>query len=576
MCVNFFNTLTEAFESRLTSRIRLWAGEDAARVKRVHAIKKAICGWGVQEPTAAVFGEAVFVESERAHLGNPEVVTKVWLKTNYEIVLKTYWRWLSMAGAGHGKIFTLMPFFKIKRHFINIDKRVLHYILSESGAFKAKTDDVLAMKESSDLQWKWAFNFSRLVTRKWSFSGMIETDGVRVHPHFKAYKTEQELQKIRIANEAKAKNKEAKMERDRLQKEDPELAEKQLLQSRKDKAKATRELNKARKAAAVEKPTPSQRAFCETDIPEGCLAGDPGANPNLLSCVYKKKGKIIRKILTKGQYYTDGGVRKSMREAQRWMHGIREAQGHLDSETMKTASVEVFDRYLVRYAQVYNILWDEKLKRRWARNRFGTYVRKAETLDAYFKKLKADGAGIRAAYIGGGKWSPSQKGRETVPVDIVSRRFRRYFSKWNSDTKQHVSYAKTVQEDYTSQCCFRCGDRTCEVFEKVVMDGARREENKKNKEGWKNDRKIRGLRFCDSKSCGCLIDRDFQGAMNIMGLGLAEDGGRSRPTHLVHETAAMKRVRKFFLSDRSSVCRGGRKLIPPYRTDFTKALVSHS
>jgi hypothetical protein len=45
---------------------------------------------------------------------------------------------------------------------------------------------------------------------------------------------------------------------------------------------------------------------------------------------------------------------------------------------------------------VYDTLWDE-LKRRWARNRFGTYIRKWP-LDAHFRQLKADGgAGTRAA-----------------------------------------------------------------------------------------------------------------------------------------------------------------------------------
>jgi hypothetical protein len=52
--------------------------------------------------------------------------------------------------------------------------------------------------------------------------------------------------------------------------------------------------------------------------------------------------------------------------------------------------------------------------------------------------------------------------------------------------------------------------------------------------------------------------------MKIVGLGLAEEEGRARPQHLSHETTAMKRSEGFFLPRRSSVCLGGRKLIPPY------------
>jgi hypothetical protein len=77
MRVNFFNTMTEAFEPRLVSRIKAWAGEDKKRLARTFAVKKAICRWGVQEPSGAVPGEAAFVEAERSALGNPEKVSKV-------------------------------------------------------------------------------------------------------------------------------------------------------------------------------------------------------------------------------------------------------------------------------------------------------------------------------------------------------------------------------------------------------------------------------------------------------------------------------------------------------------------
>jgi hypothetical protein len=42
-----------SFEARLSSRIKTWAGTTRARIKRKFA-KKAICRWGVQEPSGAV------------------------------------------------------------------------------------------------------------------------------------------------------------------------------------------------------------------------------------------------------------------------------------------------------------------------------------------------------------------------------------------------------------------------------------------------------------------------------------------------------------------------------------------
>jgi hypothetical protein len=574
MRVNFFNTMTEAFEPRLDARIKVWADEDKKRIARIFAVKKAICRWGVQEPSGAVLGEAAFIESERSALGNPEKVSKEWLKAHYELVLRTYWRWLSTASASERKTFTLMPFFKVKRHYIQVDSRVLHGILSESGVFSdVKTNNkTRRLMGSPKLQWKYALELYGLVTRKWSFTGVVSMDGVTVNPHFRAYKTQEELQAIQDSKDANAKNCADKEAYTALLREDPEEAERRLKASRSEKRAQSAAKLKAKKEAAKVAPPPGQAEWCRFDIPEGVLSEDPGSNPNLLSGVYKTGGKLKRKVLTKGQYMTEGGVRKAHSDALHWMKGIKHAQDKLNEESVKTADPEAFDRYLQVYAEVYDTLWDEKLKRRWARNRFGTHIRKPAALDSHFRQLKADGAGTRAAYIGGGRWSPSQKGRETTPVDIVSRRFRRYFSHWDSAKRQHVSYAKTVAEQFTSQCCFKCGCRTREVYEQVISDPTLREENKKNKEGWKNDRLVRGLRFCDSKSCGCLIDRDFQGAMNIMGLGLAEDSGKARPTHLTHETEAMKRTSRFFLSSRSSVCLGKRKLIFPYSQENANVL----
>jgi hypothetical protein len=88
------------------------------------------------------------------------------------------------------------------------------------------------------------------------------------------------------------------------------------------------------------------------------------------------------------------------------MKGIKHAQDKLNEESVKTADPGVRSLPQV-YAEVYDTLWDEKLKRRWARNRFGTYIRKPAARRS-LGSSKPTGGGTRAAC--GGRWSPSQRG----------------------------------------------------------------------------------------------------------------------------------------------------------------------
>jgi hypothetical protein len=412
--------------------------------------------------------------------------------------------------------------------------------------------------------WETAFDFTGLATSKYTFNGMLDLDGVAACFHFKCMKTDEELAAIA---EAKLKSQESKQEtsaRKRAREADPEGAEAQLKAERAARAKAKKELAREKKDLRDSGAEVAEEEYKPPDIKEGVSSTDPGTSPNLLYTIYKKDGVVKKTRLTIGQYYTDSGVRKLARTTQKLMKQIRPAQQHMDAASYRTASLSEFCQYLTRYKAVYDVLWKQKLRRVWARGRFRTYIGKPKALDAYYRKLKLDGAGIRKAYIGGGKWSPSQRGRETGPVDLVSRRFRRYHRRWvpKSVTWRDgvctvapgrlACHAKTIDENLTTQCCWRCGKRTLQVYERVEHDEDVRELNKRNKEDWKNDKMVRGLRFCDSKACGCLIDRDFQGAMNIMACGEAEDGGRARPPHMTSESKAMKRTQRFFLPSASA------------------------
>jgi hypothetical protein len=108
---------------------------------------------------------------------------------------------------------------------------------------------------------------------------------------------------------------------------------------------------------------------------------------NLLSGV-KTGGKLKRKVLTR-PVMTEG---RAAHSDARCVGGDQTRSRQAQRESVKTADPEAFDRYLQVYAEVYDTLWDEKLKRRWARNRFGTYIRKPVARRSP-GSLKADGQG---------------------------------------------------------------------------------------------------------------------------------------------------------------------------------------
>lgn len=414
---------------------------------------------------------------------------------------------------------------------------------------------------SDMLLWRSAFDFDDLATNKFTFSRMLDLDGVTGCFHFKAMKPAGELAAIEAAAVAREAKKLETAARKKTIADDPAAAEARLKADRVVKKKAKSALAKEKKKHAASGPDKLAGRYAPPELQEGDSSTDPGASPNLLYTIYRKGGDIKRARLTIGQYYTDSGVRKVGKVAEKLMKQIRAAQQHVDAKSNRTASLDEYCQHLWRYLTVYDVLWKQKLRRVWARGRFRTYIGKPQALDAYFRKLKLDGAGVRRAYIGGGKWSPSQRGRETGPVDLVSRRFRMYHTRWvpraatpasSSSTATMVpahleSRALTVDEHLTTHCCWSCGARTRPVFERIETDPEIRAENRGRKEDWKKDKMVRGLRFCDSKTCGCHVDRDFQGAMNIMACGMAEEGGHARPLQLTRESKAMKRTDGFFL-----------------------------
>jgi len=100
--------------------------------------------------------------------------------------------------------------------------------------------------------------------------------------------------------------------------------------------------------------------------------------------------------------------------------------------------------HIRRFALVRAALWNEKTKLRWARGRFGTYVRKPQALDAFFKEIKADGPATRNLY-GAAQCSSTIRGTKPAP------RSRRAAMAFGGE--------EAVDEHLSTQCCWKCGAR---------------------------------------------------------------------------------------------------------------------
>ena len=80
-----------------------------------------------------------------------------------------------------------------------------------------------------------------------------------------------------------------------------------------------------------------------------------------------------------------------------------------------------------------------------------------------------------------------------------------------------------MDEHLTTQCCWKCGVLCQPVAYPVTA--------------WRSRCVVRGLVFCDSRTCGYFSNRDFQGALNIMVCGVGP-----RPEHMARTAVGVKRT----------------------------------
>jgi hypothetical protein len=533
MKTNFFNSIVFAFEPRQKRYVKLWCSQDPEVRGEAWPIIKAINNWGTMEALTAE-GER-FVEAERAHLCGPTSINSSWLTNNVETVIKSYRRWLQYLEVHDAKLFCLTPIWSIKSHFVEFDTDAMHGIMHAECLYRGNLASFRSDSEHTEEQFLSVFETKGLASKEWKFSNNVQTDGVALCVHFKRQKSEEEIANMKIKEAERAKNnviaaeKKAARERipERVKREFEEakalkkLAAEKKKEAKKEEAKklraAKREAKKNGLLEELKAEKPEDNAPKDVPRPvllDGDLSQDPGNNPNITYTVHIVNGKKIKRRMTIGRYYTEGGVKRLQHRTSVWQKNVQADHDLLDEISLKTSSHAQVRDHVRRYATVHQTIWDEKTKARWARGRFDTYVRKPKALDTFFKQIKKDGPVLRSFY-GGASCSSSIAGTKPAPKSMCLQRAKHAFPG-----------TEMVDEYLTTQLCWKCLERTQQV---AYVEGGR-------------TKTVRGLVYCDSSTCGCFRDRDFQGAMNIMACGIGP-----RPAELARTEGHVRRMDKRFI-----------------------------
>ena len=455
---NFLNSLVCAFDIRQKYVLKAWIAANGVPKDSLKAIRCAINGWTCDSapvPDAAIS----FVAEQRALLGltDDERCSDVWLRKHPENVIKYYWENLKYLETTEGtRRYGLCPICSIKRHFVSIDTKVLFNLMRNCGLIDKKVKEPVFRDMAGD-HFASLFKTDKLASNKHAFSKMIETDGVSACVHFTCPK------------KTSAPGGDGDLPRDY-----------------------------ARERIIAIDPGRVNIVYAEEKLPDGSFKA------------YK---------LTRGQYYESCGMKRTNRRSKKWLEAVENEQKIFSEYSPRTSSSEQFDKFMDNYISVYDKLWDNRLKKKWAQQHFRVHRNKRKVLDGFFQSMHEKGTRKPVIAYGKGGFASGGKGEVSVPTEYVKEKCKTYFD--------------TVEVDeYRTSCVCPCCDASLSKVCKKTEDG--------------NIREVRGLRRCSSTVCSqaSFKNRDSVGARNILRCLLE----RERPNSLTRNQGEGRlRLQSFML-----------------------------
>lgn len=470
-----------------------------------------------------------FIRKKVLRCKDSDKIDETWMNKNHMSILKLYIyildqcqkrnqdtqeleNWGSKPTNKHYiKLFNLLPIHTIKAHYITIDNNVFEGLYREVIG-KLPRD----WQTKKDEYWAHLFRIRKLEGKDNSFSHTLTTDGIAVDFHYKkpislrtswTKELDDKLQEIR--------NKYAKKEEQR-QHEEAQGVQKKPRKNPKSKGQEDEE----------------QEVLQDFLRGKRVLGLDPGrANIVYLAEEYTEyedeeiDGKMIKapktKVrsykLTRQHYYKKASISKCTQKTHRWMvenRAYAKAHEELSQSSLKTIYYHSFRYALDVRLRHGDVLWDEMLKPRWRKNRFVIYGGKKRTFQKFFQRVEKDSDLPIVIAYGSAKFSPTQKGEVAVPTSrayqesksryptILTPEFRSTIVKYNDHVR--LWHMKEIIKDHQGRVRLR----------------------------YKGD--VRGLLWFSNQNNNKCVDRDLNGALNIMyflkmGSGRADIFRRTTP-----------------------------------------------
>lgn len=420
-------------------------------------------------------------------------------------------------------------------------------------------------KERDPEAWSVIFNSpEKLLTkaqrqRGYFFTGTVDTDGISVSFHFRRPKFEDELRQEEGTKEKKEASKAKKRKR-----ESEHLSDEPV------------ETDKSQSGPSSSRPSPSV-CISETNGDEDdrdvatrhaisvamgrsendrVVAIDPGRSniifgverirntddPGGPSAWIKKPWKF-----TRGQFEHEGYIKRSRHLHAEWNKPIQSMLDALSLTSKRDPSFDGFRRYALCVKEHFAKIADNYATPEMKRLRFTLYSKKRSTVSRAVSRIlrgtsKTDkGRRLIVAY-GDGRFASTGRGESGVPVKTIRREFEKQLRRMNNGSTlvsiDEWGTSKILAKRFMLDENDENEDRRTAPVRGVVVD-----QTKVPVDVGKGVREVRGLVWHGTaNNRGFFIDRDLNGASNILELFESLIQVPSRPSRFVNNHKAVERL----------------------------------